>query len=87
MAVDEVDYEEDAVNHQYNLVFSPWDAQFDDGYRKADGYERASAEVEARYDKALDHANGLNIDERGFSNEELKAWADRCMLAIREWAG
>jgi len=42
------EYDEDAENPQYNLVFRPWDAQFDEEYREMRSFAPADEEVRAR---------------------------------------
>lgn len=80
-------YDEDAENPQYNLVFTPWDAQFSAQKREWCRFVPADADVQARFARALDHVNSLgDVMERRFSGESA-AWMDRCKRNLNEWCG
>lgn len=52
-------WDEDARNHQIRLVFDAWDAQFDADDFAWGGFAPAPADVLARFEAAVAHANAL----------------------------
>lgn len=89
MEEDERLYDEDAENHQYNLVFKAWDAQFDEDDRESRSFQEAEAEIESAYQAALAHANqlGEQIQARYSDDDKFSAWAEQCKSNIGAWAG
>jgi hypothetical protein len=80
-------YDEDAENPQYNLIFDPWDAQFEAQEREWKSFVPADAEVQTWFQCALAQVNELGqIMEQRFS-QEREAWSDRCMQNLEKWAG
>lgn len=82
-------YDEDAVNHQYNLVFRAWDAQFDEFLRERRSFQRADARIADVYRAAFVHADelGRQIQARYSDENEISRWTARCKKNLREWAG
>jgi hypothetical protein len=68
---------EDEPNHQYNLVFTAWDAQFDEMDRE--GWPPATDEIRDRYELALAHVNELG--------EQLQAKYEDDQAAFQAWRG
>lgn len=83
------DYDEDAENHQYNLVFRAWDAQFDEFWRKERSFRPASARTARLYEAALAHANrlGERMQARYSEDGKFSRWTERCKRNLRKWAG
>jgi hypothetical protein len=81
-------YDEDATNHQYNLVFEAWDAQFDDVSCRKRNYVPATEVEVVAYETALRHVTELEdkltvvIDDPNYS-----AWLENCCNNIATWAG
>ncbi|WP_028695631.1 hypothetical protein [Pseudomonas cremoricolorata] len=58
--VEMAQFDEDEENPQYNLVFTSWDAQFDEDHRTWGAFEPASPGEEAAFNAAMSHANRLS---------------------------
>lgn len=82
-------YDEDAENHQYNLVYQSWDARFDQFWRTERAFRPASAKTAAAYRAALAHADALGERMRARYSDEGKfsRWQERCRRNLRKWAG
>jgi hypothetical protein len=85
LAEDLRDYDEDDVNHQYNLVYRSWDAQFDEFWRKHRGFEPATPATVKLFEAALAHANALSdqLDARHADRVQSAAWSARCVENLR----
>ncbi|SHM07017.1 hypothetical protein [Phytopseudomonas punonensis] len=86
LEVDTLQYDEDEENHQYNLVFRSWDAQFDEDHRAWGAFEPASPSEEAAFNAAIKHANMLSKQDQ--CNDEkhrdrLMSFTARCGEGIR----
>jgi len=80
-------YDETAVNHQYRLVFDPWDAQLDERIREWRSFKPVDEEARRAYRAAIDHVNSLgDIMELKYSNDATK-WVETCIANISDWAG
>ncbi len=87
LQVDLEAFDEDAENHQYNLVFRAWDAQFSEQYRVWGGFVPASQETISAHSKALTLANSLGDELREMHSSSFEQWANECKSNIRRWAG
>lgn len=78
-------YDEDAENPQYNLIFPPWDAQFDADDRESGGFVPADDDVRSRFEAALARANELTtiVEERA----KDEGWSERCQQNLATWCG
>ncbi|KIQ06333.1 MULTISPECIES: hypothetical protein [Pseudomonas] len=86
LEVDTAHYDEDAEDHQYNLVFRSWDAQFDEDHRVRGAFEPASASEEASFNAAIRHANRLSNQDHSNDMERrdrLERFTARCGEGIR----
>ncbi len=86
LEVDTAQYDEDDEDHQYNLVFRSWDAQFDEDHRAWGAFEPASHGEEAAFNAALQHANRLSQQHQGDERahrERLARFTARCGEGIR----
>jgi hypothetical protein len=74
-------------NPQYNLIFVPWDAQFDPEEREWGSFALADVEVQTRFQNALAHANALGsgIEER--LTNEGDSWIKRCKQNLEASCG
>jgi hypothetical protein len=81
------DYDEDAPNPQYNLIFDAWDSQFDAQDREWRSFAPADLNVQSRFEKALAHVNELGaiMEERFTDNSD--AWSERCEQNLEKWCG
>lgn len=81
--------DEDAENHQYNLVFRAWDARFDAADREWLSFQPAEAETASVYRAAVSHAEHLRVEmqARHSGDDKGAAWAERCKSNLRAWAG
>jgi hypothetical protein len=86
---DEGNYDEDAENHQYNLVFNAWDAQFDAADREWRSFRPAEPGAVSDFQAALSHADhlGTRIQARYSGDDKFSDWSVLCKDNIRAWAG
>jgi len=85
----DLDDDELAENHTYNLVFRAWDAQFDEEYRKCDKYKRAPESVVALHGAALEHVSSLGdvLQAKCSQKDAYQEWAEVCKRNLTAWAG
>lgn len=86
LEVDTAHYDEDDEDHQYNLVFRSWDAQFDEYHRVRGAFESASASEEASFNAAIKHPNRLSNQDHSDDMERrdrLERFTARCGEGIR----
>ena len=81
-------YDEDASNPQYNLIFTPWDAQFDPMDYEAYGFSIADAKTHARFDAAMARLDALAKTLHWDDEEARFAWMNRCLNHnLKAWCG
>lgn len=80
-------YDEDAENPQYNLIFTPWDAQFDAQDREWYSFVPADADVQSRFEKALARVNELGEIMEQRYRADSDAWLARCKQNLENWCG
>lgn len=74
-------------NPQYELIFTPWDAQFDEDDRDWASFVPADIEVQARFESALNRVNALSrIMETRFGRDR-RHWISLCQSNLERWAG
>ena len=84
---DEAPDKNDDDNPQYNLIFTPWDAQFDVDYRKWRSFTPADDDIQNRFQNALARVNSLGeIMERRFSDDS-ETWFKNSKLNLQQWCG
>lgn len=80
-------YDDDADNPQYNLIFVPWDAQFDAQKREWSSFVPADDDTQTRFQNALKCVDELGeIMETRYSKDH-DTWAQRCKQNLEEWSG
>jgi hypothetical protein len=80
------DYEGDN-NPQYNLIFTPWDAQFDKQDREWGSFVPADDDVRTRFDNALAHVNSLvSVMESRYADNS-DDWFNQCNQNLEKWCG
>lgn len=62
------DFDEDEPNPQYDLIFGPWDAQFDEEYREDGEFVEASKEDCAPYQAAMTTLEPMFVDAEANQN-------------------
>lgn len=80
-------YDEATANHQVNLIFEPWTAQFDEDERQSKGYVAANLQVEAAFEAALAGVNILGEEIDRQYGEQLEDWAYRGEARVAEMVG
>ncbi|QDU94909.1 hypothetical protein [Lignipirellula cremea] len=81
------EYDEQADNLQYDLVFDAWDAEIDEELREGGGFAPAPDDVQTRFENAVARANELcEIKEERVGND-YDAWFDRCLNNLERWCG
>jgi hypothetical protein len=83
---DEVEWDPDENDPQYNLVFDAWDAQFDEDDRQ--DWVIAPEEMIERYRAALSHVEGLGhrVSELYADKAAYARWLEGCKSS-RIWRG
>ncbi len=81
------DYDEDAENHQYNLIFDAWDAQFDLQEQKWRGFKPAREEEQKLYFDCLKSIDKLGDQAQAKFEHDLKNYYERAKQNIDQWAG
>lgn len=79
------EYDED--DPQYNLIFTPWDAQFDQQHREWDDFAPADTEVQSRFENALSHVNALAAIMEARYADNWSDWFARCKQNIEQFSG
>jgi hypothetical protein len=83
------DYDENATNHQYNLVFHAWDAQFEEDMREYRGFSRADEDTLGVYRMALEHVNALGEElQLQYSQDaDFQQWLSQAKSNLAQRAG
>jgi hypothetical protein len=78
---------DDDNNPQYNLVFTPWDAQFDKQEREWGSFIPADDHVRTRIENAVSHVNSLEsvIESRYVNGSDN--WFQLCKNNLEKWSG
>ena len=78
---------DDQDNPQYNLIFTPWDAQYDEQKREWRSFVLADAEVQTRFENALARVNALwSIVESRYADDR-EGWFILCSQNLERWCG
>lgn len=80
-------YDDDAENHQYNLVFSAWDAQFSEQEREWLEFGPATETTITAQENALELANQLGRQLEARYSSTQQQWASACKVNIARMAG
>jgi len=72
-------YDEDARNPQYNMVFTAWDAQTDEYWRQ--GWSRISSIDQQAWISAMRRATEIETETSALSESEREALLRRCKLS------
>lgn len=80
-------FDSEADNPQYNLIYDPWDAQFDVEDREAKEFVLASDDIATRYDDALAVVNDLAETMQDRYADEFELWSARCQENLAAWCG
>lgn len=78
-------YDEDAHNPQYNLIFDPWDAQFDKEVRDWKKFQVSDNETCNKFQAALSRVNKLQQWVEHLQNDP--SWVERCKSNLTSWTG
>jgi hypothetical protein len=81
------DYDDTADNPQYNLIFTPWDAQYDEEYREWKSFVPANDDVRARFESALARVNALGSTLEARHAGDRDGWFAQCKQNLEEWCG
>ncbi|MBS0204772.1 MAG: hypothetical protein JSS49_17845 [Planctomycetes bacterium] len=73
-------------NPQYNLIFTPWDAQYDEQCRESGSFIPVDKQVQTRFENALARVNALSgvIESRFDDNHN---WVELCKENLKKWCG
>ena len=80
-------YDEDEENHQYNLVFSAWDAQFCEQKREWRAFTPAAPSTITAHERALERVNDLGRQLEVRYSATRDQWAAACKANIEQMAG
>ena len=74
-------------NPQYNLIFTPWDAQYDEQKRECGSFVPADVDIEARFEDALSCVNALGSVMESRYSEDTDRWIELCKQNLKKWCG
>lgn len=74
-------------NPQYNLIFTSWDAQYDQQDREWGSFVPADDEVQKRFENALAHVNSLGSVIESRLAGDGDRWFQLCNANLEKWAG
>ena len=80
------DYDHDD-NPQYNLIFTPWDAQYDEQYRERGSFVPADKDVQTRFENALSRVNKLGSVMESRYSDDMDGWFEVCKENLQAWSG
>lgn len=81
-------YDDAADNHQYSLVFIPWDAEVGtNADREYRGFAPGNEETQQKYELAMAHVDSLGAVIESKYGANIEQWGKTCMANIRDWAG
>ena len=80
-------YDEDEDNPQYNLIFTPWDAQFDPQDREWHSFEPASKALREAFSRGLAGVNALADREAERSDNDDDRWREEALANLDSWCG
>jgi hypothetical protein len=72
---------------QYNLIFTSWDAQFDEEEREWGSFVPADADVQTRFHNALARANAMAGDVETRIADDCDGWTQSCKQNLENWCG
>lgn len=87
LAIDDLDYDEDAENHQYNLIFNAWDAIFDKEYQERQHFGAASAVQIAQFTACLAYSDRLGEAAQTKFEPTYTSYLETAKNKITAWAG
>ncbi|MCA9802302.1 MAG: hypothetical protein KC777_09960 [Cyanobacteria bacterium HKST-UBA02] len=79
--------EDEDENPQYNLVFHPWDAQFDAEELESSNFEPAGDSIRQAYEKAMSRVEELGGIMQERYESEFKDWIEVCQQNLERWTG
>ena len=74
-------------NHQYNLIFDAWDAQFDKQTRNWKKFLLVSKEDREQYDKCIRYIDNLASKVEELYQQDIKNFMQKSFDRIGKWAG
>lgn len=81
------DDDEDDDNPQYNLIFTPWDAQYEKQEREWGAFVPANRDTRTRFENALARVNALGpLMETRYGGDSDR-WLIRCKRNLKRWCG
>lgn len=78
---------EHGENPQYNLIFTPWDAQFDEQEREWGSFFPAESGIQLKFEKALERVNNLGPIMQSRFEQNTQAWFALCQKNLENWCG
>lgn len=81
------EYDDEDVDPQYNLIFTPWDAQYDKQKREWGSFVPADQHVQTRFEKALARANALGEVMETRNADDSDSWFQLCIENLEKWCG
>ncbi|MBI1249396.1 hypothetical protein GC197_16345 [bacterium] len=74
-------------NPQYNLIFTPWDAQFDKQEREWGSFLPADEDSQTRFENAMSRADSLSKDIESRIEKDEDQWFQLCRQNLEQWCG
>lgn len=78
---------DDLDNPQYNLVFTPWDAQFDPDEREYYGFSPAGSDVEEQFERLRGRFDSMAQPAPSFDHPDYERWRRKCIENLNQWTG
>lgn len=82
-------FDEDAENHQYNLIFTPWDAQFDEDSLEDAEFDAADEDLVEVLEAAMAPINrlGTELTDQLGDQASVTSWYERGQAMLQSMAG
>lgn len=77
----------DGRNPQYNLVFTPWDEQFDPDEREYYGFSPAGSDVEEQFERLRGRLDSTAQPAPSFDHPDYEPWRRKCIENLNKWTG
>ncbi len=74
-------------NPQYNLIFTPWDAQYDKQNREWGSFTPADTDAQTGFEDALARVNALGSVMESRYADDSDTWFELCKRNLEKWAG
>lgn len=78
---------DDLDNPQYNVVFTPWDAQFDPDEREYYAFSPAGSDVVEHFERLRGRFDSMSQPAPPFDHSAYEPWRRKCIENLNQWTG